>query len=93
MRAVQASACPVQPGLGTRTAEDAIVSAAEPVPPWEQEVIARERQDAAVGAAVRAARAILDAHDRAILEFTPAYLADTLRMVLGVLDDPRGEAP
>jgi urease accessory protein UreF len=60
----------------------------EPLPDWEREFLENQEARENYTAALRAGHAILDAYDRGQLPIDARYLADTLRMVLAVMDYP-----
>jgi hypothetical protein len=59
---------------------------AESLAAWECEVLEKQAAEEGRDAALRTARAILDAYERGILPIGARYLADTLRMVLAAVD-------
>jgi hypothetical protein len=61
---------------------------ADAVPDWELSLLADQAVRENYTAAQRAGHAVLYAYDRGVLPIDARYLADTLRVVLAVMDAP-----
>ena len=60
----------------------------EPLADWECDILDKQTDLESYTAALRAGRAVIAAYDRGVLPIDARYLADTLRMVLAVMDAP-----